>query len=142
MAIARVGPNHQIIIPASLLRQIHLAVGDLLEVETRAGAIMLTPIESGQSPGLTSDEQARLSAVRRKIEAIRRDLTSAPGLRAEEAELAVRAGLIAEEECWWWLDEWLEGEREANREIREARVGHLLDPESTAGGLRRQGPVC
>ncbi len=48
----------------------------------------------GQVPGLTSGEQTRLSAIRRKTEAIRRDLTSAPGLNREEADLEVRAGWI------------------------------------------------
>jgi antitoxin MazE len=41
--MVRIGPKHQITIPAELFKRLSLDVGDLLEVEAGDGAIVLTP---------------------------------------------------------------------------------------------------
>ncbi len=122
MTTARIGPDHQITLPETVLQELPAAVGDLLEIETRGGMIVMRPVTSGEVSALTPDENDRLGVVRRRIERIRSDLASAPGLSAGEAKLAVRAGLIAEDERWWWQEGWLAKEREAEREIREGRI--------------------
>ncbi len=126
ISTTRIGPDHQL----------PRAVDDLLEVEAREGLIVLRPATSENMLGLSQQEQGNLDDLRRKIEAIRSDLAEAQGLSTDEVEVAVRAGLISEAERWWWVEQWLAGEREVEREIQKGRIREFTDPESFFEDLR------
>jgi len=72
----------------------------------------------------------RLETVRNKMATIRRDLASAPGLSPLEADLAIRVGLIETSERWWWLESWISGEREVEKEMRGGQIRQFEDVES------------
>ena len=42
------------------------------------------------------------------------------------ADVAAKAGLIDPDQRWWWTEEWQEGEREVERDIKAGR-GQVFD---------------
>lgn len=55
--------------------------------------------------------------VRNKINKIQIDHANSKGLTQEEAEIAVKLGLIDEEQIWFWLEDWQKDERKSNVEL-------------------------
>lgn len=82
---------------------------------------MVTP-DKAPVPKLSEKEQRALGRAKQKIAAINKDMIHSKGLTREEADVAAKAGLIAPDQKWWWLESWQEGEREAERDIKEGRV--------------------
>ena len=66
--------------------------------------------------------QNALRSAQKKIVAIQKDLRSAKGLTRHEADLAVKTGLIARDQRWWWMENWQAGERKAQADLDERRV--------------------
>ena len=63
-----------------------------------------------------------LEGIQYKIRAIQENLIVSEGLTQREADIAAKAGLIAEDQKWWWTEEWQAGEREAEADIQAGRV--------------------
>ncbi len=93
-------------------------------------------IQKARAPALTPSEWRVLERARQKIERIRQDLGSACGLTAAEAMLASRGGLIAKDERWWWTEQWQQGEREAEREIRSGRTEAFVSTQALLKDLQ------
>ena len=73
-------------------------------------------------PKLSAKEQRTLARAKKKITAIQEDLVNSNGLASEEVEVAAKVGLIDPDQKYWWTEEWQEGEREAERDIRAGRT--------------------
>lgn len=86
---------------------------------------------------LTASEQKLLGKAREKIQRIRRDLASGRGLTPEEAKAAVKVGLIARDQRWWWTEEWQKEEREAERDLRAGRTKAFESADQLFEDLRR-----
>lgn len=139
MSTAKIGFKHQVTIPKDAFEKLHLEVGDVLEAEVSQGKLMLVPkklMEKAPVPKLTSKEQKLLVRAQGKIQCIRRDIAAARGLTKEEAELAVKAGLIARDQRWWWTEDWQKGEREAERDLRTGRTKTFAGVEQLLEDLR------
>lgn len=63
-----------------------------------------------------------LETIKRKIKAIQENLIDSEGLTRREADIAAKAGLVAEDQKWWWTEEWQTGEREVEADIRTGRI--------------------
>ena len=63
-----------------------------------------------------------LETVKRKVQAIQENILESEGLTRRETNIAAKAGLIAEDQKWWWTEEWQAGEREAEADIQAGRV--------------------
>ena len=77
---------------------------------------------------LSRKEQRTLKKTQAKIEKIKQDMVHSKGLSEEELTVAVKVGIIDNEQAWWWTEKWQKGEREAQKEISE---DNLLGPFST-----------
>lgn len=141
MSTTKIGPKHQVTIPKDVFERLHLGVGDVLEAEVQQGKLILIPkmlTEKAPAPKLTAKEQYLLGQAREKIKRIRKDLAFARGLSSKEAEVAVKAGLIAEDQRWWWTEEWQKGEREAQRDLLAGRTRAFENAEQLMEDLRSQ----
>jgi AbrB family looped-hinge helix DNA binding protein len=139
VSTTKIGPKHQVTIPKNVFEALHLEVGDILDAQTEGGNVVLVPkklVEKAPAPKLTAREQKVLARARQKIERIRQDLAAARGLTAEEADLAARVGLIAEDQQWWWTEAWQKGEREAEKDIRHGRTKAFGSAEALINDLR------
>lgn len=139
MSTAKIGFKHQVTIPKDAFEKLHLEVGDVLEAEVSQGKLVLVPkklTEKAPAASLTAREQKLLARARGKIKRIRRDLASARGLTAAEADVAVKAGLIARDQRWWWTEDWQKGERESERDLRAGRARALESAEQLLEDLR------
>jgi len=128
MSTIRIGPKHQVTIPKAAFQKLQLGVGDILEAEVQQGKLVLVPkmlMDRAPIPKLTAKERKLLTRVRLKISAMRRDLVSSRGLTTAEADIAARVGLIAEDQRWWWTEQWQKGEREAERDLLAGRSKRL-----------------
>ena len=65
--------------------------------------------------------------VKNKIKKIQTDMINSKGLDDEEAQIAVKIGLLDEDQAWWWKEHWQKGEREAEKDIKEGRVSGPFD---------------
>ena len=74
-----------------------------------------------------------LESIQRKIRAIQENLIASEGLTRKEADIAAKSGLIAEDQKWWWTEEWQAGEREAEADIQAGRVS----PPMTVAEMRK-----
>lgn len=83
--------------------------------------------------------QNALRSAKKKIVAIQKDLRSAKGLTRQEADLAAKAGLIARDQRWWWMEEWQGGERKAQKDIDEGRVETFAGADAFLQSLERKG---
>ncbi len=138
MTTTRLNPNHQITLPKSVREQMNLVAGDLLDAAVVDGQIILTPkhITSKTSrKSLPRDEQKILLRIQTKIEKIKTDILRSRGLTSKEADWAVKKGLVAKDQCYFWTEEWQKHERKAQRDIES---GRLSPPAQTAAELRKQ----
>lgn len=135
MSTTRIGPKHQVTIPRDVFEELRLDVGDILEAGVESGKIVLVPkqlTEKVRVPELAPKEQKLLIRARAKIERIRKDLASSRGLTQDEADTATKAGLINQDQRWWWTEEWQKGEREAEA---QQHTNKSAGPFSTADEL-------
>ncbi len=141
MSTTKIGPKHQVTIPKDVFQRLHLEVGDVLEAEAQQAKLVLVPkklMEKAPAPRLSAREQKLLGRAQEKIKRIRRDLISARGLTAAEADVAAKAGLIAHDQRWWWTEEWQKGERESERDLRAGRTQAFQSAEQLLEDLRSQ----
>ncbi len=131
MTITKVRAKRQITIPKEIFIALRLEVGDDLVLSLKNGQALLTPQRLGAKKGspllkpqpqFTATEEKTLRSAKRKIAAIQKDLRHAKGLTLNEAAVAVKAGLIARDQRWWWLEKWQAGERKAQADLDEGRV--------------------
>ncbi len=109
----RVNRMHDVMIPT-----------DVFYVLANAGGILLNPrrpAEKAHAAKLTPDEQLTLAKATKKIERIRKEIIRLRSLTLEEARVAAKAGLIAEEQMWWWIEEQEKGKRKAESKSRAKR---------------------
>ena len=135
MPFVKVGPRHQITIPQEVRESAGITAGDLLEIETERGKVIITPQQVISRPAtvkLTKKEQQTLLTARKKIKAIQDDMINSTGLTRAEADVAAKIGLIDPDQRYWWMEEWQEGEREAEKNIKE---GNTSGPFETADEL-------
>lgn len=78
------------------------------------------------------NEQTVLASAQKKIAAINQNLRTAKGLTETETRAAAKAGLIDEEQRWWWTETWQKKEREVENDIAHGRVSK---PVNSAGEL-------
>ena len=125
MPLAKMKPKGQITIPKPVREKLGLAAGDLVEIDVEGGKGIIMPqrvVAKAPAAKLSAKEQRALARARKKIAAINEDMVNSKGLTLNEANAAAKAGLIAEDQRWWWLESWQEGEREAERDIKAGRV--------------------
>lgn len=60
-----------------------------------------------------------------KISKINTDPINSVGLNDEEIKLAIKTGLIDQDQSYWWHEDWQKGEREADKDIAN---GDLIGP--------------
>ena len=138
MAYVKVGPRHQITIPLEVREAAGIGSGDLLEIEARRGRVVITPQQVVAKPAaakLSEEEQAALLSARQKIRTIQQDMPGSVGLSRQEADVAAKVGLISMDQRWWWLEEWQEGEREAEADLKNERVETFESPEEFVKAL-------
>ena len=97
----------------------------LVKVGPRPQQVVAKPA----APKLSQEEQEALLSARQKIKAIEQDMPDSAGLTRQEADAAAKVGLIAADQRWWWLEEWQEGEREAEADIQAGRVETFDSPD-------------
>ncbi|MFQ5628635.1 MAG: AbrB/MazE/SpoVT family DNA-binding domain-containing protein [bacterium] len=131
MAQVRIGPKHQITIPKKVFDELHLAVGDVLEVATQNGKGVIIPtktlVTKAPAVKLSAKEQKLLVSAKKKIAAINKDIRNSRGLTQAETLVAAKAGLIDPDQRYWWTEEWQKGERAAQRDIDEGRLSKEYD---------------
>ena len=135
MPYVKVGPRHQITIPQEVREAAGIDAGDLLEIITQRGKVIITPQQVVGRPvavKLSKKEQEALLSAQKKIQAINEDMINSTGLTRTEAAVAAKVGLIAPDQQWWWLEEWQEGERQAEQDERD---GNMSGPFETADDL-------
>ena len=116
--------------------------GDLVEIEVEGGKGIIMPqrvVAAAPAAKLSATEQRALARAHKKITAINDDWVNSKGLTLDEANAAAKAGLIAEDQRWWWLESWQEGEREVERDIKAGRVsGPFENAEELLAHLHQQ----
>lgn len=125
MPLRKVRKFYQISLPANLSKKFGIAEGDYVEMEETPEGILVKPvtvIKRIPAARLTPKEQNLLEKASRKIAKINANLVSAKGLTKDEANVAAKAGLIASEQSWWWLEPWQKREREAEKDMKAGRV--------------------
>ena len=130
MSTTKVRDRYQVTIPKEIRKQIDCEIGDILEITYRNGNILLIPqktIKKLSVPRLSLENQRLLKTVQQKMDKINHDHERSVGLTEAEIGLAVKVGLIEEDEAWWWKESWQKGEREATRDIRLGNTIQGLD---------------
>ena len=90
-------------------------------------------------PKLTAREQQLLMRAKEKIAAINEDVLNSTGLTQEEADVAAKAGIIDPGQIWFWLEDWQQGHREAERDYAEGRAsGPFETAEELIAHLHKQ----
>ena len=135
MSTVRIGRNRQVIIPQDVLEKLEVGVGDSLQADVEEGKLVLTP---KSAPALAPEEEKLLQQAKRKIAGVRKDLARSRGLTNAEADIAVRARLIRSDQRWWWTEAWQGGERQAERDIKAARVKVFESADELLKDLRKR----
>ena len=138
MPFVKVGPRHQITIPQEVREAAGIDAGDLLEIAVQRGRVVIVPTQVVSRPvavKLSKKEQEVLLSAKQKIKAIQEDMITSTGLTGPEADVAVKAGLIDPDQKYWWTEEWQEGEREVERDIKEGRTETFETPEEFRAAL-------
>ena len=60
-----------------------------------------------------------LKKAKEKIKKIQKNIIHSKGLNDNEIKMAVKAGLINQDQAYWWHEVWQKNEREAERNIKE-----------------------
>jgi bifunctional DNA-binding transcriptional regulator/antitoxin component of YhaV-PrlF toxin-antitoxin module len=139
MPLSKITTRHQVTIPQEIFEKLKLKVGEHVEMTENKGKIVMTPqqlVARAPAPKLSDKEQKLLPIARKKVRAIQKDLEHSTGLTLEEAEVAAKAGLIAWDQRWWWTEEWQEGEREVERDIKAGRGEVFETPEEFLKSLK------
>jgi len=139
MPLAKLKPKGQITIPKPVRDLLGLYEGDLVEISVQGGRGVILPqrlVPAAPVPKLSAKEQQALARARKKIAAMREDLANSRGLTENEANAAAKAGLIAPDQRWWWLESWQEGEREVERDIKAGRMETFNSPEEFRNALQ------
>jgi len=131
------------------LSKYRLKEGDIFTIRIVSGSIILTPekLKNGKKlqkkrNGYSSRNHARreqvlLESAKKKIAAINRNLRTVRGLTEAETKAAAQAGLIDQDQRWWWTEEWQKGERKAQRNIETGRVSKVYDnPDEALQALK------
>lgn len=132
MPATKIGTKHQVTIPKEIFKKLHLQVGGWVEAIEQDGKIILIPKQLTDRPSvarLSKEEQKLLVAAKKKIDKINADLIHSVGLNNKEIKVAVKAGIIEQDQAWWWHEDWQKGEREAERSIAK---GDVLGPFDNA----------
>lgn len=132
MPLTKISTKHQVTIPKSVFEELRLKVGDLFEVVADKGQVSLIPqrvVAQAPAAKLSAKEQGLLRVAKQKIRAIQKDMINSTGLTRAEADVAAKAGLIDPDQKWWWLEEWQEGEREVERDLKAGRGEVFNTPE-------------
>ncbi|MDZ4221503.1 MAG: AbrB/MazE/SpoVT family DNA-binding domain-containing protein [Patescibacteria group bacterium] len=130
--LTRLKQKGQITLPKRVRDRLGLSEGDFLEIDVEGGRGSIMPrrvVSAAPSPGLSAKEQQALLRAQKKIAAINADWVNSRGLTEEEVHAASKAGLIAEDQRWWWLESWQEGEREVEADFKAGRVEVFNSPE-------------
>ena len=125
MPLTKISTKHQVTIPKSVFEELRLKVGDLFEVVADKGQVSLIPqriVAQAPAAKLSAKEQELLRLAKQKIRAIQKDMINSTGLTRAEADVAAKAGLIDPDQQYWWLEEWQEGEREVEADIKAGRT--------------------
>ena len=125
MPLSKITTRHQVTIPQEIFAKLKLKVGEHVEMVESKGKVILTPqlvVARAPAAKLSAEEQELLRGAKQKIRAIQKDLEHSTGLTLEEANVAAKAGLIDPDQRWWWTEEWQEGEREVERDIKAGRT--------------------
>ena len=142
MPLAKLKPQGQITIPKPVRDVLGLSTGDLVEIEVEGGKGIIMPqrvVAAAPAAKLSATEQRALARAHKKITAINDDWVNSKGLTLDEANAAAKAGLIAEDQRWWWLESWQEGEREVECDIKAGRVsGPFENAEELLAHLHQQ----
>lgn len=139
MPFVKVGPRHQITIPQEVRESAGISAGDLLEIMTQRGKVVIIPKQVVSRPAavkLSKKEQETLLSAKKKIQAIQQDMINSTGLTRQEVDVAAKAGLIDPDQRYWWTEEWQEGEREVERDIKEGRTETFETPEEFLAALK------
>ncbi|MDP3764079.1 MAG: AbrB/MazE/SpoVT family DNA-binding domain-containing protein [bacterium] len=135
LSLSKISTKHQVTIPQEVFEELQLKIGDLVEIVAERGKATLVPKRVVSRPlasKLSAREQKTLQSAQKKIEAINKNILTSKGLTPAEADVAVKIGLINHDQKYWWLEEWQEGEREVERDIKAGRVS---GPFETAENL-------
>lgn len=130
MNIVKVRPRRQVTIPKEIFNKLHLEVGDFIEAKAEDQKIVLVPknlVTKGDIIPLSRDEQKLLKKARGKMEKIQQDPIHSKGLADEEIDVAIKVGLIHQDQAWWWTEEWQKQERVAEKEIEEGKLKGPFD---------------
>lgn len=109
----RVNRTHDVMIPA-----------DIFYTLADASSVLLAPKRQAKKvdwADFTPEEQHTLAKARKKIERVRKEIIRLKTLTLEEARVAAKAGLIAEDQVWWWIEEQEKGKRKAESRSRAGR---------------------
>ena len=126
----RISPKHQITIPQAIFDESQLEVGDVLHAAVDNGKIILTPkrlADNSSDIKLTPSEQKILLRAKAKIKRIQYDLLNSKGLSVKETEIAAKAGLIAEDQRYFWTEKWQKSERAEEIAVRNRDVSPSFD---------------
>ncbi|NIV95465.1 hypothetical protein GWN42_22395 [candidate division KSB1 bacterium] len=140
MPLAKVSPKHQITITKEIFDALNLEIGDLLEVTVENGKGVFIPkqlTEKAPAPKLSGAEQKLLRSAKGKIIAINKDMKTAKGLSEAEANVAAKVGLIHREQMWWWMEDWRQGEREAQQDMKSGRIDTFDNLEDLLKDLKQ-----
>lgn len=130
--IRKVRKFYQISLPARLGRKLGIAEGQYVQMEETQKGILVKPVSVKERVPIarfTKKEQRLLATAQGKMAKMRKDLCAARGLTKEEVQIGVKAGIIEQEQSWWWLESWQKRERDAEADIRS---GRLVGPFDTA----------
>ncbi len=130
MPTTRVNRKHQITIPKQVFEAAGLEIGDVLDARVQSGKVVFMPKRQKQrrlSDHLSSSEKRALTRARKKINKMVEDLPHSRGMTRKEVNAAVKAGLIPQDQAYFWTEEWQKDERASERDKREGRLSGSVE---------------
>lgn len=142
MPMTKIGFRHQITIPKKLFISLRLREGEILEAEQEGARIVLIPkrlVNKAPAPNLLGNEQKILLSAKEKISKIQKDIINSHGLNNDEINVAVKAGIIDQEQAYWWHEDWQKGERKASENVKTKKLkGPFNKTEDLLASLKSQ----